>query len=306
LTRPRFPDDGGERTNEPSILWWHQTAPIEVRDALALGAITAAVALVIAPGVEAKANDAALLERYRPTLRYDAAEEYFAQPVSLPPGSPEVRSGDRVYGHVAVEDGETWLQYWLFYAYNPQDRSPLATGRHEGDWELMQVRLGTNRRPTLATLSQHSWAEACGWADLEHGRSGAPVLYVANGSHALYSRAGRYDRPFPDPTDEADGDGRSVRPALTEITDRAPVWIRYPGPWGQTEAGVIPGEMSSPPGPRFQASGAWDRPASYAADLARPCGSGAPRRPWQTVAMLAAGAILALVGTALLRRRSLR
>ena len=67
------------------------------------------------------------LERYRPILAYDADERYFAQPVSLPAWSAEVRPGSRIYGHVANEGADTWLQYWLFYAYNPQDRSPLGT-----------------------------------------------------------------------------------------------------------------------------------------------------------------------------------
>jgi Vacuolar protein sorting-associated protein 62 len=247
-----------------------------------------------------------MLERYRPILRYDSREEYFAQPVSLPPETAEVRGGDRVYGHVAVERGETWLQYWLFYAYNSQDRSPLRIGRHEGDWELVQYRLDARGQPTLVTLGQHSWAEGCSWAAFEQGSTGAPILYVANGSHASYSRAGSYDRPFPDPNDEADGQGREVRPAVTEITDARPAWVRYSGHWGTTEAGFIPGEMSSPVGPRFQASGAWSRPSSYFEDLARPCGSGAPGRPWQTAVEVGAVALLAVAGLSLMRRRRAR
>ena len=239
-------------------------------------------------------------------LRYDSAEEFFAQPVSLPPGSAEVRAGDRVYGHVASESGATWLQYWLFYAYNPQDRSPLNTGRHEGDWELIQLRLGEDGRPTEAVLSQHSWAEQCAWRQLEREPSGAPVLYVANGSHATYARAGAHGRPFPDPTDEADGQGRRVRPPVTEITDRRPAWVSYPGRWGDTEASFVPGEMSSPVGPRFQESGAWHRPSSYAESFARPCGSGAPSRPWQTVLTVGLGLALMIAFGALARRRFVR
>jgi hypothetical protein len=39
--------------------------------------------------------------------------------------------GDRVYGRVANAAGRTWLQYWLFYYYNPQN--VLGFGVHEGD-----------------------------------------------------------------------------------------------------------------------------------------------------------------------------
>jgi hypothetical protein len=251
----------------------------------------------------AEAKQSSPLERYRPVLRYDSREDYFAQPVSLPPGTAEVRPGDRLYGHVATEGGDTWLQYWLFYAYNPQDRHPLNTGRHEGDWELIQFRLGPDGRPTDAVMSEHSWAEGCAWSELEQAPGGAPILYVANGSHATYSRPGDYGRPFPDPTDEADGDGRQVRPAVTVITNRHPAWVRYSGRWGDTEAGFIPGEMSSPAGPRFQESDAWDKPGSYAEAVARPCGSGAPGRPWETAAIVGAGALLIAGAFAVARRR---
>jgi hypothetical protein len=76
------------------------------------------------------------LQRYTPVLRYDNSEEYFAQPVSLPAGTAAVRNGDVVYGHVAVQDGEKWLQYWMFYAYNSQDRGILTTAftRETGRW----------------------------------------------------------------------------------------------------------------------------------------------------------------------------
>jgi hypothetical protein len=270
-----------------------------------LSAMSVALSLSASPA-NGRALDESALERYRPILRYDSSEDYFAQPVSLPPGRPEVRHGDRLYGRAANQSGQTWLQYWLFYAYNPQDRSPLNTGRHEGDWELIQFRLDQDGQPTVAAMSQHSWAEGCAWTELEQSRNGAPILYVANGSHATYSAPGSHERPFPDPTDEADGQGREVRPHLTEITARRPAWVRYPGRWGETEAGVIPGEMSSPVGPRVQESGAWSQPSSYFEHFARPCGSGAPSRPWQTAAVIAAGALLVLGAIVVGRRRARR
>jgi hypothetical protein len=218
------------------------------------------------------------LERYTPVLRYDNSERYFAQPVSLPVGTAEVRPGSVIYGHKAVEDGETWLQYWMFYAYNPQDRGIFKTGRHEGDWEMVQVRFGADGSPDRVTLAQHSWAESCAYDELETADE-APVIYIANGSHASYADAGEHQRPFPDPDDEADGAGREVRPQMIEIHDQNPRWVSYSGPWGDSVAGFAPGEQSSPVGPRFQASGAWERPASFDRD-ARECGSGAPGRWW--------------------------
>jgi len=183
------------------------------------------IALTVWPAdSEARAErPAELLERYRPLLRYDAQEEFYAQPVSLPPAS---------------------------------------------------ARAGRLRRQR---------------------------------SHANFSAPGDYGRPFPDPTDEAGGDGRSVRPAVSEIDDQSPGWVSYPGPWGETEASFVPGESPSPPGPRFQESRAWSEPSSYHQRVARECGSGAPGRPAQTAA-LAIAAALALAGLllALRRRRALR
>jgi hypothetical protein len=243
------------------------------------------------------------LERYAPILRYDNSEEYFAQPVSLPPGTAEVRDGDVVYGHLAVEEGETWLQYWMFYAYNSQDRGIFKTGRHEGDWEMVQMRLGSDGIPDRVTLAQHSWAESCAYDELESTGGGSPVIYVANGSHASYATPGEHQRPFPDPDDQTGGDGRRVRPQMVEIRDDSPPWVAYDGPWGDSEAGWVPGEQSSPMGPQFQSSGAWERPATFDRDLGRECGSGAPGRWWQLPLVLVAIGLAAIAALVFLGRR---
>ena len=170
----------------------------------------------------------------------------------------------------------------------------LRTGRHEGDWEFAQVRLDARGRPDRLTLAQHSWAESCSWEQVRT-RARAPVLYPANGSHATYTRAGTTDRPFPDPTDEADGRGRSVRPGLMPFGP----WVHRRSPWGDSRAGWVPGEQSSPLGPAFQDDDRWRDPSAYDRS-ARPCGSGAPGRPWQTPAVLVV--LLGAVSMLALRR----
>jgi hypothetical protein len=238
--------------------------------------------------------------RYRPLLRYDSAERHHAQPISR---EAEELDGHVVYGREAIDGGEHWLQFWLFYPYNEQDRGILRTGRHEGDWEFLQVRLGETGRPDAATFAQHSWAEACSYGEIEvveTDGAGIPVVYVANGSHASYVHEGTADRPWPDPNDEADGHGPEVRPDLVRIDDSTP-WIRDPEPWGSSRAGIVPSEQSSPPGPRFTDDERWRHPARFHED-ARPCGSGPPGRPWAlplVVAIMIGAA--ALVWT--LRRR---
>lgn len=188
-------------------------------------------------------------------------------------------------------DGRTWTQFWLLYAGNPQDRGILRTGRHEGDWELVQV--GTGRGAAVATFSQHKWAEACPW----RGR-----IYVANGSHASYPERGEHGRPWPDPDDEARGDGRVVIPFVRQLGP----WARWPGRWGRARARWWnPAEASSPRGPAFQDRDpptAWADPAGFHAS-ARACGSGAPPHPLGL--RIAAAALLAamLSGLALKRFR---
>jgi hypothetical protein len=269
----------------------------------------------------AQPDAADLLHRHRPVLRYDSQERRFAVSVAALTGASEIdrergdtrrvpaprflgaryadgpraRPGDRlvpardarpgrprVYGRV-VRDGRRRLrlQYWLFFTDNSQDRGILHTGRHTGDWELLQLRLGRARRPMEATFAQHSWAEGCAWGEIER-KSGAPVVYVANGSHALYPRAGGADRPWPDPNDEADGRGRRARPPVERVSAGRPRWMAWPGRWGEDEAGWVPGEQSSPRGPAFQPD-RWNDPGRFHATEARACGGGPPGRPWQTV-----------------------
>jgi hypothetical protein len=149
---------------------------------------------------------------------------------------------DHIYGHVVKDSkGATWLQYWFFYYYN--DKQFLGLGLHEGDWEMIQLRLGTGGVPDAVTYAQHDGGERCSWAGVEKGAQGAPIVYVARGSHASLLHKGRHSAPIV--PDECDAKGPLVRPSLEELT--AP-WAAWPGFWGSTKAGS-PLESPSPPGP---------------------------------------------------------
>ena len=90
---------------------------------------------------------------------------------------------DRIYGHVVKDrKGATWLQYWFFDHYN--DKQFLGLGLHEGDWEMIQLRLGAGGVPDAVTYAQHEAGERCAWTGVEKGADGAPIVYVARGSHA--------------------------------------------------------------------------------------------------------------------------
>ena len=62
-------------------------------------------------------------------------------------GDPAYR--ERVYGRVAEDGGRTWLQYWLWCYYNPKHL--LGFGKHEGDWEMVQIGLGADDAPEVVT-----------------------------------------------------------------------------------------------------------------------------------------------------------
>jgi hypothetical protein len=221
--------------------------------------------------VLAAAAVAAALAAFTPVVVHDASERFpLASAAAVAPVSRDV--SDRVpaaYGR-AVSDarGGMWLQYWLFYAYQDQDRGIVRTGRHEGDWEVVQYRLSSDGRPVEALYAQHSGAERCGFSAVAL-RGGRPVVYAAHGSHASYLQAGTRDRMWPDPNDEADGRGLVVRPRLVPITADSPAWMRYASPWGASRGSrLIPPEQDSPLGPAFQRD-RWDAPAFAAS--ARSC-----------------------------------
>ena len=261
-----------------------------------------ALALLAAPQAAVAHSDLELLRRHAPALHYAAGERDFA--TSVQALTPRV-AGERIalsartrplpdvaYGRsVAARDGRTYLQYWFLYADNPQDRGIVRTGRHEGDWELVQVALGRGGRPVSAAYAQHSWAERCAGYDRR--------VFVAHASHASYPRRGTHDRPFPDPDDEATGDGRVVTPKIEPFGR----WAAWPGRWGRSEASWIPAESTSPRGPAFQAP--WSDPAGFHA-RARACGSGAPAHPWPVYAVGGGAVLITLGALALYRTRRKR
>jgi hypothetical protein len=177
---------------------------------------------------------------------------------------------DRVYGYVAREaDGTRWLQYWFFYYYN--DKSFWGIGVHEGDWEMIQLRLDASGVPTIATYAQHNEGEGYRFADLARRKVGdyeVPIVYVGRGSHASFATAGRHQTMmWPLPPDYADGKGQKLRPALVAISD-ATSWVPWPGKWGSSD--------SSPRGPAQH--GQWNDPGGWHREVSSGAVRGARRR----------------------------
>jgi hypothetical protein len=186
---------------------------------------------------------------------------------------------DVVYGRARHDnEGRLWLQYWFFYYYD--DKGLLGLERHEGDWEMVQLRLNPEMAPEAATFARHAGAERLSWDEVELADSGegpALVVYPARGSHASLPRAGSFEAPVV--PDHNDGLGPRLRPALTAIADDGPSWVLWPGRWGATRRREC-FEGDSPRGPRGHPQ--WWDPAELhreARPMGRDVASGSTNRP---------------------------
>jgi hypothetical protein len=184
----------------------------------------------------------------------DPAKNYREQYVALRAAHPELRN--RMYGHAVEAGGHLWLQYWFFYFYNDYNLA-LGIGLHEGDWEMIQLRMHDGA-PDLAVYAQHRQAEKRPWAQVTKvpGDPNRPMVYVARGSHASYFEPGFHQTEAW--YDLADGKRNSPRTTLEIVTDDEPAWIAWPGVWGDTRAKVGGIDQPSPKGPSAHAS--WRNP----------------------------------------------
>jgi hypothetical protein len=154
---------------------------------------------------------------------------------------------NKMYGQVVpLGDGTKILQYWFFYYDNPKTFDLLGT--HEGDWEMIQVKLGADGLPLETAYSQHNWAEVCGWARVTKTQDDHPIVFVAEGSHASYYSAGDHQLEGSSYYDSANGSGPHVTPDVDDVssTNSPPAWLSWPGRWGGTD-----GYTQSPPGPQM-------------------------------------------------------
>ncbi|MBL8103138.1 MAG: hypothetical protein JNM02_11440, partial [Anaerolineales bacterium] len=102
------------------------------------------------------------------------------------------------YGRVVREmdkAGNQWtiLQYHFFYAFNDWRLAANGMNHHEGDWEMTAVYL-KNDVPYAVLFSQHGAGNIEKWEttnkalDRQGNETTHPVVYVALGSHANYSK----------------------------------------------------------------------------------------------------------------------
>jgi hypothetical protein len=122
-----------------------------------------------------------------------AREAYFEYSKILEKDSQPV-----YYGRVLRKtdsDSNHWtiLQYHFFYAFNDWRLAANGMNHHEGDWEMVAVYL-KNNAPYAVLFSQHGAGNIEKWEsvhlalDDQGNRTTHPVVYVALGSHANYSK----------------------------------------------------------------------------------------------------------------------
>jgi hypothetical protein len=169
----------------------------------------------------------------------------------------------RLYGRALEDGGRTWLQYWFWLYYNPKNL--FGFGKHEGDWEMIQLGLDEHGEVEVATYAQHDGGESRGrdeieWTEREGGPH--PVVYVAPLSHASYFEPRTH--PYPIGIDHPYGDG----PELLAPVVPFGAWAEWPGRWGNSERVIARRIGNGPPSPSRQLP-KWDRPALFHARVKR-------------------------------------
>lgn len=123
-----------------------------------------------------------------------ARESYF-QYADMLETQPDPLYYGRVLHETDKEKNEwTILQYHFFYAFNDWRLAANGMNHHEGDWEMVAVYL-KNDSPYAVLFSQHGagnierWDKVIKAIDNDGKTTTHPVVYVALGSHANYSKA---------------------------------------------------------------------------------------------------------------------
>lgn len=216
--------------------------------------------------------DIGTLTDYPGALAFEPGDRLVAAPSPLQDAVRMQRESDRfphcAYSRVVPRGrrGELFLQYWLWYYDNP--KTFLGRGRHQGDWEMVAVRLKPDREPHGVLYSQHTVGEARRWRRVKRHEETHPIVYVAPFSHANYFEA-RTHFYFPAADHPTDVGPPGQIPAVAEFGP----WSEWRGRWGNSDGilmgwrplrplvkGRLGGE--SPAAPIAQ-EGRWLRPESY-------------------------------------------
>ncbi|MGH2741082.1 MAG: hypothetical protein ACRDN8_01105 [Thermoleophilaceae bacterium] len=167
----------------------------------------------------------------------------------------------RLYGRVERDtDGKrTWLQYWFWLYYNPKHL--FGFGKHEGDWEMVQIGLDERLEPKEASYAQHNSGETRRWREksmcFKKDDPNRPLVFVAPLSHASYFEPGTH--PYFFGVDDPRDDGPPAdNLSLVEFGD----WARWPGRWGNPERAFL-GRLGNGPNSPGHQGAKWDNPGDW-------------------------------------------
>ena len=101
-----------------------------------------------------------------------------------------------IYGRKFKSDedtSKTVLQYWFFYIYNEWGTLKKGGNTHEGDWEMVQIVLDSDKKPEKITYGFHHGGQTFEWdnelvaKDLSENH---PRVYVTLGGHGCWNEPG--------------------------------------------------------------------------------------------------------------------
>lgn len=143
-------------------------------------------------------------------------------------GDQDLASAGVAYGRVVPDGQALFFQYWLFYPDNP---CVLPPGRHDGDWEFVQVRAeraDDDFRPTHLTLAEH------GKPVNKPISSAAEIeVFVAVDSHACYFKEGANPIiPLSDVCEPAGTPSGKPDVVLLPVELSKRDWAHWEGRWG--------------------------------------------------------------------------
>ncbi len=197
--------------------------------------------------------------------------DYQRQYSDLRAANPDFRNV--IYARSVERDAFLWLQYWFAYFFNDYQLA-WGIGVHEGDWEMIQLRMSAqasddaepgSAEPDIAVYAQHNFCEIRPWPEVKRlaqeqqeegapvtpGASERPLVFAGRGSHASFFEPGFHSTDFYDITN---GKRRAKTDARLEVIgDPPPDWLRWPGRWGGPGAGG-----RGPEAPCSQSQ--WDNP----------------------------------------------
>ena len=164
---------------------------------------------------------------------------------------------NQAYGRIVVTGtGDAWLQYWLYYYFNP---GVETFDEHEGDWEMVQVRLSklAGYLPDEVVFNHHSRASRCVRGEF-HTHGNHTIVYSAADSHASYPEEGLYETDVPEVYETVTAIPSEIPPATIGVVSEPTEWLNWPGRWGASGG-------SSPVGPAFGShETAFEEPETYA------------------------------------------